>query len=240
MPQTTTDTFLNGRLQVAQHHDGYRFSLDAVLLAGAIQPKVGESIIDLGTGCAIIPLILGHRFPKIHIRAVEFQDELVQLARINVAANHMQEHITVMKEDVRRLDADMVSGPCDWVISNPPFYSADSGRINPNGQKAMARHETHLTLTDLLEAVRRLLRTGGRFATIYPSERAATLLSHMCAMGIEPKWLQTIHSRPKQAAKLILVKGMMAGKPGLKVDRPLVIYDNDGAYTDGVQAMMAP
>ena len=216
MPDTTTiDTFLNGSIQVAQKSDGYRFSIDAVLLAAAINPQNGETLVDLGTGCAIIPLILGYRHPKIRIRAVERQEELVALAKVNVEANQLQDRITVTKEDVRKLRTDQSTGPWDWVISNPPFYPTGTGRINPNDQKESARHEIHLNLTELLKAVRRLLRTGGRFATIYPSERGVTLLSQMRAMGIEPKWLRTIHSHTEDAAKLILVKGVMAGKPGL-------------------------
>lgn len=240
MSDTTIDTFLNGRIQVAQIRDGYRFSIDAVLLAAAIQPQTDDTLVDLGTGCAIIPLILGYRYPRIRIHAIELQDALAALAKTNVTANHMQDRITVVQDDVRRLNIERFSGPWDWVISNPPFYPTGSGRINPNNQKASARHEIHLNLTDLLKSVRRLLRTGGRFVTIYPSERGATLLSQMSTMGIEPKWMRTIHSHSGASAKLILVKGVMAGKPGLEVDRPLVLYDDDGGYTDEVQAMMKP
>jgi tRNA1Val (adenine37-N6)-methyltransferase len=240
MSHSTSDAFFKGQIQVKQTKDGYRYSLDAVLLAAAIHPKAGDSVIDLGTGCAIIPLILAYRYPGIRILAVELQDELAALADANVAANHLQDRITVIREDVRRLNADEVAAPGDWVISNPPFYPAGSGRINPNDQKALARHEIWMTLTDLLQAVRRLLRTGGQFAIIYPSDRCVALLSRMHAMGVEPKWLQSIHSRHGDVAKLILVKGVMAGKPGLKIDRPLVVYRSDGTYTEAVQAMMDP
>lgn len=238
MSRESFGTFFNGRIQIAQTRNGYRYSLDAVLLASTIHPKAGESVIDLGTGCAIMPLILAYRYPKIQIQAVELQDELATLARTNVANNHFEDRIRVIKADVRQLKTDRVAGPKDWVISNPPFYPAGSGRINPNDQKAVARHEISLNLTELLQAVRRLLRTGGQFLTIYPSERTVALLSRMHAMGIEPKWMQSIHSRQGDAAKLILVKGVMAAKPGLKIDRPLVVYRSDGTYTEAVQAMM--
>jgi tRNA1Val (adenine37-N6)-methyltransferase len=238
MPTTTSNGFLNHRLTVNQQSDGYRFSIDAVLLAASIQPKAGERLVDLGTGCAIIPLILVFRHPWIRFWAVELQDGLAELACTNVAANQMQDHITVVKADARQLKSERVGGAADWVISNPPFHAAGSGRLNPNDQKASARHELHLNLTDLLKAARRLLRTGGCFATIYPSERAVALLSHMHDMGIEPKWMRTVHSRPDEAARLTLVKGIMGGRPGLKVDKPLVVYQSDGEYTDEVQAMM--
>lgn len=236
----TTNAFLNGQIQIVQSRDGYRYSLDAVLLAAAVRPKAGDTIVDLGTGCAIIPLILAYRFKGIHVTAVELQGELAAMAVSNVAANHMQDRITVLKDDVRQLKIAQVGGPVDWVISNPPFYPSGSGRINPDDQKALARHEIHLNLAELLQSARRLLRTGGQFATIYPSERIATLLCKMSTAGIEPKWMQFIHSTITDAAKLVLVRGVMAGKPGLKVERPLVICQSDGSYTSEVQAMMMP
>lgn len=238
MSDTTVDPFLNGRIRVAQNRDGYRFSIDAILLAAAVRPRIDDTLVDLGTGCGIIPLILGCRYPKLRIHAVELQEALATLARDNVAANHMQDRIVVVRDDVRKMKIERYKGPWDWVISNPPFYPTGAGRINPNDQKASARHEIHLNLTDLLKSVRRMLRTGGRFVTIYPSERSATLLSQMCRSGIEPKWMRTIHSHSGDPAQLILVQGVMAGKAGLKVDRPLVLYEDDGAYTKELQAMM--
>ncbi len=240
MSFSTHDTFFNGSIQVTQPKDGYRFSLDAVLLAAAVQPKTGETVVDLGTGCAIISLILAYRYPQICIWAVELQEALVAFARSNVAANQFQDRIAVIKEDVRQLSADRVAGPVDWVVCNPPFYPVGSGRINPNDQKAMARHEISLDLVDLLKTVRRLLRTGGQFAIIYPSERTVALLCQMRTMGIEPKWMQTVQSTQDDSAKWVMVKGVMSGNPGLKVDRPQIIYRSDGTYTEAVQAMMAP
>ncbi len=240
MSFSTHDTFLNGSIQVTQPNTGYRYSIDAVLLAAAVQPKTGESVVDLGTGCAIISLILAYRYPDIRIWAVELQETLVALARSNVAANQFQDRIAVIKEDVRQLSAERVAGPVDWVVSNPPFYPAGSGRINPNDQKAMARHEICLDLVDLLKTARRLLRTGGQFAVIYPSERTVALLSQMRTMGIEPKWMQTVQSTQEDSAKLVMVKGVMAGNPGLKMEPPLVIYQSDGTYTEAVRAIMAP
>lgn len=239
MSDITVNTFLNGRIQVAQNSSGYRFSIDAALLAAAVQPRADDTLVDLGTGCAIIPLILGYRYPQIRIHAIELQETLAALAKENVATNHMQDCIAVIQDDVRKLDMKRYNGPWDWVVSNPPFYPTGAGRLNPNDQRAAARHEIHLNLVDLLQSVRRMLRTGGRFATIYPSERSVALLSQMSALGIEPKWLRSIHSHAEEAARLVLVQGVMAGKPGLKVARPLILYDDGGSYTEEVKAMMA-
>jgi tRNA1Val (adenine37-N6)-methyltransferase len=238
MSQNTTDTFFDGALSVMQSRAGYRFSIDAILLASALQPKAGQTVVDLGTGCGIIPLILSFRHPDIRLYGVEMQSDLVELARANVAQNRMTDRIHVVPADVRQLKAGHVDGPVDFVVCNPPYHRAQSGRLNPNLQRAIARHEIHLNLEQLLLSVRRVLRTGGRFATIYPAERIVDLFSAMRGAGIEPKQMRAIHSRCPEGAKLILAQGVMRGNPGLTVDPPLVIYTADGNYTNEVQQMM--
>ena len=233
----TADTFFSGRLRVHQARSGYRFSIDAVLLANAVQPKAGQSVIDLGTGCGIIPLILSFRFPGIYIHGVEVQQELADLANLNVQANGLQDWIRVIHKDVRRLTHEDTDGTADWVVANPPYRRALSGRINPNSQKALARHEIALDLPQLIQTTKRVLKTRGRFVMIYPADRMSDVFAHMRAAAIEPKWLQGIYSREGEAAKLFLVQGVNAGRPGLTLASPVVVYQKDGTYTPAVQAM---
>ena len=240
MSRITFDTFFNGRLRVAQPVSGYRYSLDAILLAALPHPKAGQSLLDLGTGCGIIPLILAFRHDEVVITGIEVQPELARLAAMNASNNGLQDRVRIIHEDLRRLSLDMVDGPVDWVISNPPYRRAASGRINPNSQRALARHEINVNLQQLINAAKRLLKTGGRFAIIYPGERAVDLLGEMRSAGLEPKWLQGIHSQAGDTAKLVLVQGVMGGKPGLRIEAPLVIYEADGEYSGAVQAMMRP
>jgi tRNA1Val (adenine37-N6)-methyltransferase len=236
----TRDTFFDGRLVVTQTIGGYRFSIDAVLLAAGIRPKPGDTLLDLGAGCGIISLILASRFPQVRIHAVELQPELIELAQDNVADNHMGDRIEVVQADLRVLPREPVTGPFDWIVSNPPYHRPDSGRINPNQQRALARHEIAMDLSQLLACARRMLRTGGRLALIYPAERSADLLVQMRQEGIEPKYLQGVHSQSGQAARLVIVHGIHGARPGLCLAAPLVIYAAHGEYTDVVREMMQP
>lgn len=240
MADVTHDTFLNGQLRIAQPGSGYRYSIDAVLLAALPRLKPGQSLLDLGTGCGIIPLILAFRNHAVRITGVEVQSELARLAAMNVANNGLQDRVRIIHEDLRRLSPAMVSGPVDWIVSNPPYRRAVSGRINPDTQRALARHEIKVNLPQLIGATRRLLKTGGRFAIIYPSERAVDLFSEMRLAGLEPKWLRCVHSQADGDAKLVLVQAVMGGKPGLKIESPLVVYGTDGCYSAAVQDMMVP
>ena len=236
----TEDTFFNGRIKVLQHREGYRFSIDAVLLAAFSAPGAEDRIMDLGTGCGIIPLILGYRHPAVSITGIEVQPELASLAAQNIEANGMKERLTIIRTDMRSLSIQAVSGPVDLVISNPPYRKGRSGRVNSHPQRAVARHEILATLQDVAAAAARLLGIGGRFAIVYPAERITDLLTNLRSAGIEPKHIQTVHAKNQDPARLVLVSGIKGGGPGAAVHEPLVIYQPNGTYTDRVQAMFDP
>jgi len=240
MNSYTTDTFFNGRIQVKQNQAGYRFSIDAVLLADQAAPRSGDRVIDLGTGCGIISLIMAYCNPDITVYAVEVQEELTQLAISNVKNNSLQDCITVLGADMKTMKPDMTAGPVDLVVCNPPYRRPGAGRINPDNQRAVARHELKANLQDVIVTARRMLKTAGRFVTIYTAERTADILCQMRIDSIEPKFFRTIHSNPGSEAKLILVEGIKGGNPGLKIAPPLIVYDQNGDYTDEVQQMFDP
>ncbi len=240
MKPLTKDTFFNGRIKVKQDPYGYRFSIDSILLACHAKPRPGDKVVDLGTGCGIIPLILAYREPNLNIFGIELQNELADIASSNVKENHMDSTITIFCKDMKELKNDMISGPVDLIVSNPPYRKAESGRINPDMQRAIARHEITVCLDDITKTVRRVLRTAGRFITIYSAERITDLLTHLRISGIEPKSLRMIHSGAETEAKLILVEGIKGGHPGVKIGPPIIIYDEKGAYTQEVQEMFTP
>ena len=240
MSSYTTDTFFDGKINVMQNRKGYRFSIDAVLLAYHAAPRSGDKVLDLGTGCGIISLLMACRCSDLKICAVEVQTELADLAAANVHQNHLDDRIEVLSTDMKLLTLKMTSGPFDLVISNPPYHRSGSGRINPDKQRAVARHEIKASLLDFLQTSRRMLRTGGRLCTIFTAERATDVLAQMRIVRVEPKMIRMVHSNRDADAKLILIEGVKGGRPGLKVAPPLILYHKNGLYTDEVQRMFAP
>ena len=238
-PEYSIDHFFNGRVMVRQSRLGYRFSIDAVLLAGFIQPRSGDRIIEVGAGCGIIPLLLAYRNPEINVVGVEIQPELVETARHNVLINEMEKQIEIIHADIKGLESGRVGGPFDVMACNPPYRKSNSGRVNPNLQKAVARHEIKVTLEDIVKAGQRFLKNSGRFMIIYPAVRAIDLLFAMRENGIEPKILQTIHSYRHSPAKLILVEGIKGAGKEVEIQPPIYIYNADGTYTDAVQRIMS-
>ena len=236
----TRDTFFNGKLTVKQERVGYRFSIDAVILAHGVRPKPDERIVDLGTGCGIVPLILAYRYPSIRIFGVEIQKQLADIADINVRENGMEHGIRILHQDMQTIQPAMFQGPVDIVLSNPPYRKSASGRINPNRQRAVARHEIRVTLFEVVKAASDILKTAGLFVIVYSSERLPELVRHMRSCGLEAKHVRFIHSRRDSESRFMIMEGVKQGRPGLKVGPPIIIYNADGTYTEEVEAMFRP
>ncbi|MDM8556764.1 tRNA1(Val) (adenine(37)-N6)-methyltransferase [Desulfococcaceae bacterium HSG7] len=235
-----TDTFFNGRLHIHQHPMGYRYSIDAVLLAAQVFPRLDDTILDLGTGCGIIALILAYRFPGVSIYGVEIQKELADFAIHNVITNKMANQISIVHQDMKALDTDSFHDKIDMVATNPPYYKVKTGRTNPDRQRAIARHEICITLKDIVLTARRLLSVKGKFVIIYPAERITALLTEMHNADIEPKKLRMVHSGWHTSAQLVIATGVKGGRPGLKVETPLVLYDQNNEYTEEVRKIFEP
>ncbi|MDM8542805.1 tRNA1(Val) (adenine(37)-N6)-methyltransferase [Desulfococcaceae bacterium HSG9] len=235
-----TDTFFNGRLHIHQHPTGYRYSIDAVLLAAQVFPRLDDTILDLGTGCGIIALILAYRFPGVSIYGIEIQKELADFAIHNVITNKMENQIRIVHQDMKALDTYSFHDKIDMVVTNPPYYKVKTGRTNPDRQRAIARHEICITLKDIVMTARWLLSVKGKFVIIYPAERITALLTEMHNADIEPKKLRMVHSGWHTSAQLVIATGVKGGRPGLKVETPLVLYDQNNEYTEEVRKIFEP
>jgi len=233
----TLDSIFQGRLKIIQPKKGYRFSIDAVLLAGLTLVRPQDRIVDLGTGCGVIPLLLASQQSVKHITGIELQESLVSMAKRNVLINGFDHLISIVQADLRRLEVAGVGGPTDLVLSNPPYGKLLSGRLNPNSGKAIARHELLATLRDVVRAAAQLLGQKGRLAVIYPARRLSNLLVEVSSRGFAPKRLTLIHSTLDSEARLAHLESVKGGGEELRVNKPFAIYGSDGNYTDEMNAM---
>ncbi len=215
----TIDTFLEGRLRIIQSRQGYRFSVDALLLAEFVSLKSQDLVVDLGAGCGIISLFLAAKREVRFIFGVELQEELASQARRNIALNGLEGKIAVIQGDLRQLP--LAPGSADVVVCNPPYRRERSGRINPQPNKAIARHEITASLDDILAAAKALLKRAGRLAVIYPASRLPEVFARMRMREMEPKRLQVIFPDSTSHAELAMIEGRVRGKSGLKTLPPI-------------------
>jgi tRNA1Val (adenine37-N6)-methyltransferase len=235
----TLDTLFEGELKLFQGRRGYRFSLDALLLAYFMIRRRGERIADLGTGNGVIALILAYLDSSLSITGVETQLSMIERASRNVRLNEFQERVTIMQGDVASIQRTF--GPASFaaVVCNPPYRRMTSGRISLNAERKIARHEIAAGIADFLRAGAYLLPIKGRMALVYPASRVVDVLQSMRDANLEPKRLRMVHSFADASASLVLVESVKGGKSGIEVLSPLIVYQKGKQYSAEVEAMLA-
>ena len=238
--ELTEESLFGGKLRCLQPRQGYRFSVDAVLLAHFIAPEPEARILDLGSGCGIVSLILSHRYPIASLVALEVQPRLAEVIRRNVAINSLASRCTVVEGDCRRIVALLPPNSFDWVVANPPYYPTASGRHHPETERAKARHEILGGIGEMVKSTAFALKSGGRAAFVYPAAREETLLGILRENGLAPKRLQRVHPYPESDPGLVLAEAVKGGGAGLDVLPPFCIcQEKGGVYTVEMAAMYA-
>ena len=221
--EVTEDRLRNYGIRVLQPRNGYRFSVDSLLLADFVRFRKGDHFLDIGTGCGIIALILAKRDHSVTIAAIEIQRDLTEIAVENVHLNHLDRQIEVYGEDLNRVPGIFCAGSFDHVVANPPYRSPVSGRLCKNPQENLARHEILTDLGQILAIARYALHPGGRVSLVYPADRVVRLLSNMHNLGLEPKRLRMIHSSPASQARLVMVEGCKDSGEEIRVLPPVFL-----------------
>jgi len=222
----TLDLFLDGKLQIIQKKKGYRFSVDTLLLSQFVRIRKNERVIDLGTGCGILPLLLSQSTKASSFVGVEIQRSLAECAEKNVFLNHLEDRVSILKQDFRELKTIFPPGSFDVVLSNPPYRKYQTGRINPSMDKAIARHEIKGKLEDLISMASYLLPPKGRCCLIFPALRTVDLFVALRKGKLEPKRIQFVHPRMGEEAKFVLVESFKASGVELKIMRPRILEES--------------
>jgi tRNA1Val (adenine37-N6)-methyltransferase len=235
----TLDALFQGKLSLYQSRSGYRVSLDAVLLAYFATVRAGDDIADLGTGNGVIAMMLARMQRSRSIVGVEIQPAMAERAEKNIKLNRLESRVRIVCADLRAIAQNFKPGGFSLVTANPPYRKPTSGRISPQAEKKIARHEISATLDDFVAAGAYLLPAKGRMALVYSATRAIDLMAAMRDAKIEPKRLRMVHSFAGAEASLILVEGVKDGRGGVAALAPLVLYDRSKRYTAEVQKMLA-
>ncbi len=236
-PGERLDDLLIGGLKIIQRVDGFRFSLDAVLLAHFATVKKGAAAVDLGAGTGVLGLLLAARGAA-GVTGVELDAGMAEMARRSIALNGLEARLDVLCADVRSITGGglLAANRWDMVVANPPYRSPAGGAVSPHGTVAMARHELAGGVDEFVAAAAYLLKARGRLAMVHLPERLADIVVALRGAGLEAKRLRLVHPMPGKAAKLLLVEGVRGARPGLAVEPPLYVYGADGRHSAEIMA----
>lgn len=221
----TLDILCNEKLKIIQKKNGYRFSIDAFLLAAFVTLKKHERLLDIGSGCGIIPIYIAKKGFINDMTGVELQKDLFETAQKNRTINGCESHVRFINADIRSLTKDLKKTPFHVAVSNPPYTKMFSGRTPPQRSRYLARYEEALDLYSLTSAASSLLMKKGRFFVIYPARRAGELICEAQSQNLALKRLRFVHPRKDEKANLVLAEFLKDGGIGATVEKPLYVYE---------------
>ncbi|HJV64641.1 MAG TPA: tRNA1(Val) (adenine(37)-N6)-methyltransferase [Geomonas sp.] len=228
----TLDDLTGYRLRIIQPRHGYRFSVDPLLLADFVPLRGGERVLDLGTGCGIIPLLLARRDDSVSVAGAEFQPAMAGIASRNVTLNGLSGRIEIVAEDIVSLRERYPVSTFDLVVSNPPYRRAGTGKISPRAGRDDARHESTADLAGFLSAAKFLVKESGRICFIYHTCRLAELMAEAARLKLAVLRLRMVHGNASMPARMFLVE-LAKGRSGeLQVEPPLMVRGEDGGYSE--------
>lgn len=226
-------------IHITQNPEGYRYSVEPFLLADWVRPTDGAKILDIGTGCGVIPLLLMSRQEELEITAVEIQNSLYQTAVDNVESNGLGQRIRILEGDYPVIAGEWEPETFDWILSNPPYRKVNSGKINPCREKALARHELSLTLETLVAASAPLLKPEGKIALAYPFYRLKEVMDQLRRHQLTLTRIVRVYGHEEVAPKICLVEATKGEAPAVPTEHSLTLYHTDGSYTQTMKDIYA-
>jgi len=229
----TLDIICNEDLKLIQKRWGYRFSIDSIILSNFVVLKKKDRLLDIGSGCGIIPIYMSKKGYGNDMLGIEIQEELFGVSQKNILLNHAP-NVKFIHGDIKYMEKELKKTPFHVVVANPPYTKRHTGRKSNQTSRVMARYESQLELSTLVSIASTLLFKKGRFYTIYPSKRLGELIYTSKAYRLEPKRIRFVHPSMERPANLFLAEFIKEGGIEIKVEKPLYIYGNDN-YTDELQ-----
>ena len=225
-------------LKIIQDKTAFCFGIDSVLLSDfAKEIKNNSKVADLGTGNGIVGLLLCKKTKLNKIIGVEIQEEIAEMAERSIKLNDLEEQFKIVNVDINDILKKNVlkKNTYDAVVMNPPYKEVGKGKTNENSSKLIARHEVKATLSDFIKVAAGLLKDKGEVYVVHKPERIVDIMQEMRANKIEPKKMRLVYPYENETPSIVLIKGVKGGKKFFSVDKPLVIYQNNGEYTQDIK-----
>lgn len=222
-------------LKIIQNKDGFCFGVDSVLLSDyAKKIKKNAKVVDIGTGTGIISILLCAKTNLEKIYGIELQTEVAEMANRSAKLNNLENRFEVINENIKNVFSRLNKYEFDAVVTNPPYKKVNTGVKSIDKRQLISRHEVECTLEDIIENSSKLLKDLGEFYMVHRAERLVDIMCLLRKYKLEPKNIRFVHSKVEEKPSLILIRAVKGAKEFLKIDKPLIIYREDGEYTDEI------
>ena len=222
-------------LKIIQNEKEFCFGMDAVLLSDfAKDIKQNSKIIDFGTGTGILPILLSGKTENTKIYGIEIQEKMAEMATRSVKLNKLENKIKIINEDIKNLKNIFKKNTFDVVITNPPYKINNTGLKNENEGKLISRHEVKCNLEDIIISAKDMLKDKGVFYMVHRPERIVDICELLRKYKIEPKIIRFVYPKKEKEANLVLIKAVKNARKFLKIEKPLIIYEENGNYTEEI------
>ncbi len=231
------DDLQRAGLKIIQNSEGFCFGMDAVLLTYFATVPDGGTVLDLGTGTGIIPILMSAKTGASHLTGLEIQEDSAEMAGRSVRMNSLEDRISIINGDIKEAGRIFPLASFDVITCNPPYLQENHGITNPEDAKAIARHELLCTLEDVVSRAEVLLKPGGHFFMVHRPFRLSEIMCTMHDHHLEPKRMRLVYPMQDKEPNMVLIEGVRGGNMRITVEKPLILQNDDGSYTDEVKEL---
>ena len=222
-------------LKIIQNKEGFCFGIDSVLISDFAKDIKRNSVgADLGTGTGIISILLAAKTNLSKIIGIEVQKDVADMASRSVNLNNLDKKIEILNINIKEVDKKINRESMDFIVTNPPYKKLNTGKVNESQYKYISRHEITANLEDFIKTAKFLLKDKGSLYMVHRPDRLVDIIELLRKYKIEPKKIRYVYSRIDKDASLVLIKAIKNANQFLKIEKPLIVYDKKGEYTDEI------
>lgn len=222
-------------LKIIQSKKGFCFGIDSVLLSDfAKEIKKDSKVLDLGTGTGIISILLCGKTKLKHITGVEIQKEVCDMAKRSIKLNNLEERFDIINEDLNNLSKILPANSFDAIVTNPPYKKENTGLKSKDQVQLVSRHEIMCNINDIAKVASNLLNNNCSIYMVHRPDRIIDVIEAFRKYKLEPKKMRFIYPKITKEPNLVLIKATKGAKEFLKIEKPLIVYNQNGTYTEEI------